>query len=120
MCGGVCPSGRCRGCWSVGLGSQGADEFAEALEFEGGLAGEGLCVGVVPDAVAAAHDRVRRRRNTVFLVPEERGDLSQVVVDEQDRELKSATRRPLFTSALMQSPLLRRCSEAIYGARFRL
>ena len=84
MCGGVCSCGRCRGCRCGGLGPQRTDEFAEALEFDGGLARECLRVGVVPDAVPAPHDWVLGRRVTVFLLPEEGSDLPQVVVDQQN------------------------------------
>ena len=55
------------------------------MQFEGGLARDGLRVRVEPEAVASADDGAFGRGDAVQFVVEERGDLPQVLVDEQDR-----------------------------------
>ena len=55
------------------------------MQFEGGLARHGLRVEVEPKAVASADDEAFGWGDAVQFVVEERGDLPQVVADEQDR-----------------------------------
>ncbi len=62
------------------------------MEFEDGFACRGLRVGVVPDAVAAAQNFLAWRFASTSggfcgsLVVEERGNLSQVEICQQDRD----------------------------------